>query len=191
MCRPPLNKTWKSLTWTEYIGPVWWPLKSNIYVILPFPFTLFQFVAQPNCQQLLASRWYDQFPGWRRRHWASKLFTCFIIGLLFPLFSIFYLFSPKSRYGLFIRRPFIKFICHTASYMTFLFLLLLASQHISSPQSDFQGPAPTTVEWMILPWVLGNTHTHTENWNSSFLHLFRSSLDQTSVKLAKGYFKFG
>ncbi|OBS75599.1 hypothetical protein A6R68_17949, partial [Neotoma lepida] len=31
------------------------------------------FVAQPNCQQLLASRWYDEFPGWRRRHWAVKM----------------------------------------------------------------------------------------------------------------------
>lgn len=124
----------------------------------------FQFVAQPNCQQLLASRWYDEFPGWRRRHWAGKLITCIFIGLLFPLLSIFYLISPKSRYGLFIRKPFIKFICHTASYLTFLFLLFLASQHIASAQPNFQGPPPTTVEWMILPWVLGNnkyTHIHT------------------------------
>lgn len=114
-----------------------------------------QFVAQPNCQQLLASRWYDEFPGWRRRHWAGKFFTCVFIGLLYPLFTLCYLVAPKSRYGLFIRKPFIKFICHTASYLTFLFLLLLASQHIVTTEQDRQGPAPTTVEWMILPWVLG------------------------------------
>ncbi|KAG9348447.1 hypothetical protein JZ751_002182, partial [Albula glossodonta] len=114
-----------------------------------------EFVAQPNCQQLLASRWYDEFPGWRRRHWAVKFITCVIIGLLFPLFSLCYLIAPKSRYGLFIRKPFIKFICHTASYLTFLFLLLLASQHIVSTDPNRQGPVPTTVEWMILPWVLG------------------------------------
>ncbi|KAM9801697.1 short transient receptor potential channel 4b [Neosynchiropus ocellatus] len=113
-----------------------------------------EFVAQPNCQQLLASRWYDEFPGWRRRHWAVKLITCIFIGLLFPLLSIFYLICPKSHFGLFIRKPFIKFICHTASYLTFLFLLFLASQHITS-KKDIQGPEPTTVEWMILPWVLG------------------------------------
>lgn len=134
---------------------------SFIFLCLPFS----QFVAQPNCQQLLASRWYDEFPGWRRRHWAAKLVTCFLIGLLFPLLSIFYLISPKSRYGLFIRKPFIKFICHTASYLTFLFLLFLASQHIAAAERDFQGPPPTTVEWIILPWVLGNnkhrlTHAH-------------------------------
>ncbi|XP_036005488.1 short transient receptor potential channel 4b [Fundulus heteroclitus] len=119
-----------------------------------------EFVAQPNCQQLLASRWYDEFPGWRRRHWAVKLITCFFIGLFFPLFSIFYLLFPKSRVGEFIRKPFIKFICHTSSYLTFLLLLFLASQHINTgdPQrqpANVQGPPPTTVEWMILPWVIG------------------------------------
>ncbi|KAF6085100.1 transient receptor potential cation channel subfamily C member 4 [Phyllostomus discolor] len=114
-----------------------------------------EFVAQPNCQQLLASRWYDEFPGWRRRHWAVKMLTCFIIGLLFPVFSVCYLIAPKSPLGLFIRKPFIKFICHTASYLTFLFLLLLASQHIDRSDLNRQGPPPTVVEWMILPWVLG------------------------------------
>ncbi|KAM9729468.1 short transient receptor potential channel 4a [Menidia menidia] len=114
-----------------------------------------EFVAQPNCQQLLASRWYDEFPGWRRRHWGGKCITCVFIGLLYPVFALCYLIAPKSRYGHFIRKPFIKFICHTASYLTFLFLLLLASQHIVTTEQDRQGPAPTTVEWMILPWVLG------------------------------------
>lgn len=132
-----------------------------------FFFLFSQFVAQPNCQQLLASRWYDEFPGWRKRHWAGKLITCILIGLIFPLLSILYLISPKSRYGLFIRKPFIKFICHTASYLTFLFLLFLASQHIAIADPKTQGPAPTTVEWMILPWVLGNIH-HTHSSSSSY-----------------------
>ncbi|NXL32439.1 TRPC4 protein, partial [Glaucidium brasilianum] len=114
-----------------------------------------EFVAQPNCQQLLASRWYDEFPGWRRRHWAVKMLTCVVIGLLFPVFSVCYLIAPKSPLGLFIRKPFIKFICHTASYLTFLFLLLLASQHIDRSDLRMQGPPPTIIEWMILPWVLG------------------------------------
>ncbi|XP_053328754.1 short transient receptor potential channel 5 [Spea bombifrons] len=114
-----------------------------------------EFVAQPNCQQLLATLWYDGFPGWRRKHWAVKLLTCIIIGLLFPVLSMAYLIAPKSRLGLFIKKPFIKFICHTASYLTFLFLLLLASQHIVRTDLNMQGPPPTVVEWMILPWVLG------------------------------------
>ncbi|KAM4047098.1 short transient receptor potential channel 4 [Anomaloglossus baeobatrachus] len=112
-----------------------------------------EFVAQPNCQQLLASRWYDEFPGWRRRHWAVKMATCVVIGLLFPVFSACYLIAPKSNLGLFIRKPFIKFICHTASHLTFLFCLLSASQ--SEYNLNQPGPAPELIEWVILPWVLG------------------------------------
>ncbi|XP_071613706.1 short transient receptor potential channel 5 [Heliangelus exortis] len=114
-----------------------------------------EFVAQPNCQQLLATLWYDGFPGWRRKHWVVKLLTCVTIGLLFPVLSVAYLIAPKSRLGLFIKKPFIKFICHTGSYLTFLFMLLLASQHIVRTDLHMQGPPPTIVEWMILPWVLG------------------------------------
>lgn len=88
-----------------------------------------------------------------------KMLTCVVIGLLFPVFSVCYLIAPKSPLGLFIRKPFIKFICHTASYLTFLFLLLLASQHINRPDVGLQGPPPTIVEWMILPWVLGKCIT--------------------------------
>uniref|UniRef100_A0A3P9P916 Transient receptor potential cation channel, subfamily C, member 5a n=1 Tax=Poecilia reticulata TaxID=8081 RepID=A0A3P9P916_POERE len=129
----------------------------------------FTFVAQPNCQQLLATLWYDGFPGWRRRHWAVKLVTCFIIGLLFPVFSLIYLLAPKSALGRFIKKPFIKFICHTASYLTFLFLLLLASQHIARTNLHMQGPPPTIVEWMILPWVLGFIWAEIkEMWDGGF-----------------------
>ncbi|XP_041840343.1 short transient receptor potential channel 5a [Melanotaenia boesemani] len=128
-----------------------------------------EFVAQPNCQQLLATLWYDGFPGWRRRHWAVKLVTCFIIGLLFPVFSLIYLLAPKSALGSFIKKPFIKFICHTASYLTFLFLLLLASQHIARTNLHMQGPPPTVVEWMILPWVLGFIWAEIkEMWDGGF-----------------------
>uniref|UniRef100_A0A665TD22 Transient receptor potential cation channel, subfamily C, member 5a n=1 Tax=Echeneis naucrates TaxID=173247 RepID=A0A665TD22_ECHNA len=128
-----------------------------------------EFVAQPNCQQLLATLWYDGFPGWRRRHWAVKLVTCFIIGLLFPVFSLIYLLAPKSAVGRFIKKPFIKFICHTASYLTFLFLLLLASQHIARTNLHMQGPPPTIVEWMILPWVLGFIWAEIkEMWDGGF-----------------------
>ncbi|XP_044141218.1 short transient receptor potential channel 4 [Bufo gargarizans] len=112
-----------------------------------------EFVAQPNCQQLLASRWYDELSGWRRRHWAVKMVTCVIIGLLFPIFSACYLIAPKSNLGLFIRKPFIKFICHTASHLTFLCFLLSASQNGGNLNKP--GPKPEVIEWIILPWVLG------------------------------------
>uniref|UniRef100_A0A8C9TUB8 Short transient receptor potential channel 4-like n=1 Tax=Scleropages formosus TaxID=113540 RepID=A0A8C9TUB8_SCLFO len=125
-----------------------------------------EFVAQPNCQQLLAARWYGEFPSWRKRHWAVKLLTSICIGLLFPILCLCYLVAPKSRCGLFIRKPFIKFICHTASYLTFLCLLLMASQHMMFTDKCNEGPAPTIVEWMILPWILGFVWTEIKQmWN--------------------------
>lgn len=42
------------------------------------------------------------------------------IGILFPLFSFTYIIAPQSRIGQTMRKPFIKFICHSASYFTFL-----------------------------------------------------------------------
>ena len=83
-------------------------------------FFFLQFVAHPNCQQLLASLWYEGLPGFRRHNIVSRLMITFLIGFTFPLLSLFYLFAPKSRFGKLIRKPFIKFICHSASYITFL-----------------------------------------------------------------------
>lgn len=90
--------------------------RDNFTYIFPF----LQFVAHPNCQQLLASLWYEGLPGFRRHNIVSRLMITFLIGFTFPLLSLFYLFAPKSRFGKLIRKPFIKFICHSASYITFL-----------------------------------------------------------------------
>uniref|UniRef100_A0A8C5MUN2 Transient receptor ion channel domain-containing protein n=1 Tax=Leptobrachium leishanense TaxID=445787 RepID=A0A8C5MUN2_9ANUR len=114
-----------------------------------------EFVAQPICQKILTTMWYDGFPGWRNKHWAVRLLTCVSFGLLFPVLSLAYLIAPKSRLGMFIRKPFLKFICHTASYITFFCLLLLDSQHALSPDLHMEGPKPTVVEWLILQWILG------------------------------------
>lgn len=42
------------------------------------------------------------------------------IGILFPFFSLMYIIAPHSKLGETMRKPFIKFICHSASYFTFL-----------------------------------------------------------------------
>ncbi|XP_078684805.1 short transient receptor potential channel 4-like [Branchiostoma floridae x Branchiostoma belcheri] len=119
-----------------------------------------EFVSQPNCQQLLSSMWYEGFPSWRRKHWAVKVLICASIALAFPLLGICYLCAPKSSLGKLIRKPFLKFICHTTSYLFFLALLYLASNPALVGDEDvdrpnLQGPVPNTVEWMIFVWVLG------------------------------------
>ncbi|XP_053399064.1 transient receptor potential-gamma protein-like [Mercenaria mercenaria] len=87
---------------------------------------------------------------------------------MFPLLCITYLIAPKSSFGKLIRKPFIKFICHSASYIVFLVLLILVSQRIEIPNIDnrsssfvketkteLRGAPATTIEWMILAYVAG------------------------------------
>ena len=42
------------------------------------------------------------------------------IGFLFPLFSMSYIFCPKFPMSRMMKKPFIKFICNSASYFVFL-----------------------------------------------------------------------
>ncbi|XP_055683396.1 transient receptor potential-gamma protein isoform X1 [Lutzomyia longipalpis] len=129
-----------------------------------------KFVAHPNVQQLLASIWYEGLPGFRRKNMALQALEIIRIGMLFPLFSIAYIIAPHSTCGQTMRKPFIKFICNSASYLTFLFLLMLASQRIESVVGGWfweaetvqqdevptkRGSTPTFVEWLILSWVSG------------------------------------
>uniref|UniRef100_U5ENB5 Putative transient receptor potential channel n=1 Tax=Corethrella appendiculata TaxID=1370023 RepID=U5ENB5_9DIPT len=129
-----------------------------------------KFVSHPNVQQLLASIWYEGLPGFRRKNMALQAVEIIRIGLLFPLFSISYIIAPHSSFGQTMRKPFIKFICHSASYFTFLFLLMLVSQRIETVVGGFwgdeattvidevptkRGAGPTLIEWFILSWVSG------------------------------------
>ncbi|KAG7305825.1 hypothetical protein JYU34_009975 [Plutella xylostella] len=133
------------------------------------PALVLQFVAHPNVQQLLASIWYESVPGFRRKNMLLQALEMIRIGAMFPLYSLAYIAAPHSAAGRTLRQPFIKFLCHSASYFMFLFLLILASQRIetaaggllwggagppSAPVSR-RGAPPSLVEWLILAWVSG------------------------------------
>ncbi|ESP02070.1 hypothetical protein LOTGIDRAFT_111513 [Lottia gigantea] len=79
-----------------------------------------KFVSHPNCQQLLASLWYEGLPGFRRKNVVAKICIIQAIGFMFPILSLCYLLIPTCFLGQLIRKPFIKFIIHSASYITFL-----------------------------------------------------------------------
>uniref|UniRef100_F1KU57 Transient receptor potential-gamma protein n=1 Tax=Ascaris suum TaxID=6253 RepID=F1KU57_ASCSU len=131
-----------------------------------------RFVAHPNCQQLLAAIFYEGIPGFRNRHIVFKVLFIICVSISFPILSIVYIAAPKSSIAEFTRKPFIKFLCHSASYCFFLFLLILASQRINydnifrgssttqtadldPDRKERRGPPPTPVEWAILAWVIG------------------------------------
>lgn len=79
-----------------------------------------KFCAHANVQQLLASIWYEGLPGFRRRNIVVQTMEILLIGILFPFLSIAYILFPSTRIGQIIKKPFIKFIAHSASYMFFL-----------------------------------------------------------------------
>ncbi|XP_035431438.2 transient receptor potential-gamma protein isoform X1 [Spodoptera frugiperda] len=127
-----------------------------------------KFVAHPNVQQLLASIWYESVPGFRRKNMLLQAAEMVRIGAMFPLYSLAYIVAPHSSAGRTLRKPFIKFLCHSASYFMFLFLLILASQRIETAAGGLlwgaaphgeplsrRGAPPSLVEWLILAWVSG------------------------------------
>ncbi|XP_037297343.1 transient receptor potential-gamma protein isoform X2 [Manduca sexta] len=126
-----------------------------------------KFVAHPNVQQLLASIWYESVPGFRRKNMLLQAAEMVRIGAMFPLYSLAYIAAPHSAVGRTLRKPFIKFLCHSASYFMFLFLLILASQRIETAAGGLlwgappgeplsrRGAPPSLVEWLILAWVSG------------------------------------
>ncbi|XP_031341561.1 transient receptor potential protein [Photinus pyralis] len=88
------------------------------------------FVAHPNVQQLLAAIWYEGVPGFRRKKTFWQLLSIGKLIILFPLYCFAYILAPTSKPARFIKKPFIKFVCHSASYVFFLVFLSLASQRI-------------------------------------------------------------
>jgi transient receptor potential cation channel subfamily C len=82
--------------------------------------SFFQFVAHPNVQQLLAAIWYEGLPGFRRKSIARQLLEVAKLGAMFPVYSTIHMLAPTSKMGMFMKKPFVKFICHSSSYAFFL-----------------------------------------------------------------------
>ncbi|WAQ97758.1 TRPL-like protein, partial [Mya arenaria] len=116
-----------------------------------------EFVAHPNCQQLLTSIWYEGLPGWRKRSALAKFFICLGLILSMPFMAVYYWVFPMSRIGQILRSPFMKFLYHSASFGAFLILLICTSMQVSSIEGRerLRGPPPTEFEWLIFIWITG------------------------------------
>lgn len=91
-------------------------------------------------------------PLWRTRGIAFRLLFVIFQVLIYPFMAVLYFFCPFLRVSQMIKRPFVKFINHTASFIIFL-SLLAASSH-----QKFEirfGKLPSVLEWIIIFWVLG------------------------------------
>ncbi|CAF4762491.1 unnamed protein product [Pieris macdunnoughi] len=97
------------------------------------------FVAHPNVQQLLGAIWYEGLPGFKRKNIVGQCVQVAKLGAMFPIYCSIYMMSPESEYGQFMKKPFVKFICHSSSYMLFLSLLSLASQRAEFLVLEYSG----------------------------------------------------
>lgn len=82
-----------------------------------------QFVAHPNVQQLLGAIWYEGLPGFRRKNLVGQLVQVGKLGAMFPVYCTIYMIAPNSEMGLFMKKPFVKFICQSSSYAFFLSMI--------------------------------------------------------------------
>ncbi|XP_021207719.2 transient receptor potential protein isoform X2 [Bombyx mori] len=101
------------------------------------------FVAHPNVQQLLGAIWYEGLPGFKRKNIFGQCVQVAKLGVMFPVYCTIYMLAPNSEYGRFMKKPFVKFICHSSSYMLFLTLLSLASQ-----RAEY-----VVLEWSNVSWL--------------------------------------
>ncbi|KAK1130897.1 hypothetical protein K0M31_017201 [Melipona bicolor] len=130
------------------------------------------FVAHSHVQQLLAAIWYDGLPGFRRMSTLQKCGVLARTALMFPFYSVTYLLAPESKTGETMRKPFVKFLVHAASYVFFLFILMLVSQraeveivkifgskearrNIETELARQRGAAPSSLECVVVLYVLG------------------------------------
>lgn len=77
-------------------------------------------MAHPNVQQLLAAVWYEGSPGFRRKKMIGQLIEITKMATMFPVYSMAYMLAPDSSLGTQMKKPFTKFIAHSAAYCFFL-----------------------------------------------------------------------
>uniref|UniRef100_A0A1I7RZV0 ANK_REP_REGION domain-containing protein n=1 Tax=Bursaphelenchus xylophilus TaxID=6326 RepID=A0A1I7RZV0_BURXY len=126
------------------------------------------FVSHPHCQQLLTSIWSQGIPFIHHRDSKWNFLIYAVLILLWPVLSFCYIIMPKSRFGSYVRSPFMKFLYYSTSFGCFLLLLtlvtleayhsekgdLMSREAFHSRASD-RGAPPTFVEVMVMFWVLG------------------------------------
>nr|XP_006813868.1 PREDICTED: short transient receptor potential channel 4-like [Saccoglossus kowalevskii] len=139
-----------------------------------------KFIAQAHCQQYLIGQYYKQLKNKVDTSTFVMLLTSFLISISYPVLSIIYLFWPKGKFADFIRIPYIKFLMHAMSYLTFLVLLFMTSTEENNASAECsalyterkdvlkclkvaelaqqqRGPPPSILELIIVLWIVGMT----------------------------------
>ncbi|KAG7487504.1 hypothetical protein MATL_G00024290 [Megalops atlanticus] len=147
-----------------------------------------EFVAQSNCQQFLNTVWFGETASYRRKHTCLKILTVLTVAVLWPLLSVCYLLVPRSRVGQVIHTPFVKFIIHSASYFTFLFLLNLYSLVYNEGKKNTMGPALEVIDYLLILWIVGMVWSDVKRlWYEGLEDFLEESRNQLSFVMNSLY----
>ncbi|XP_057694897.1 short transient receptor potential channel 6-like isoform X2 [Corythoichthys intestinalis] len=137
-----------------------------------------KFVAHPNCQQQLLSNWYQDVYGLRQRTTLFKILLVLGVAVGLPVLAFVSWIAPSCKLGKLMSRPFLKFVAHAASFVTFLCLLVLnAADRFNGPpflpnitvqdrslQLFRMKITPFTwMEILIMSWILGKIWEECKN----------------------------
>lgn len=147
-----------------------------------------EFVSQSNCQQFLNTVWFGETASYRRKHTCLKMATVLSIIVLWPLLSVCYLLVPRSRVGQIIHTPFVKFIIHSASYLTFLLLLNLYSLVYNEGKKNTMGPPLEMIDYLLILWIIGMVWSDVKRlWYEGLEDFLEESRNQLSFVMNSLY----
>ncbi|XP_078032808.1 short transient receptor potential channel 4 [Augochlora pura] len=113
------------------------------------------FVAHPNVQQLVKSKWIENWYAWKVMSNWTKLVHILLRIFLLPGILAIVLFLPNSKISKFVQSPVNKFISSIASYLLFLFVVFLQS-HTDKTQ-QLRGPPNTGIQTILAIYILSYT----------------------------------
>ncbi|XP_033639719.1 short transient receptor potential channel 4-like [Asterias rubens] len=132
-----------------------------------------RFVAHSTCQDYMLSRWYSGTnKTWRTLSYVKTAAVSGSLMAMWPLLCIFYIIVPSGQIVNFIRTPYVRFLLHTGSRLSFILLLLstpVTSLHVTKVKNDNDDAVLISfrryeelrvnhvVPWFITVWILGMT----------------------------------
>ncbi|XP_033641741.1 short transient receptor potential channel 4-like [Asterias rubens] len=114
---------------------------------------LFEFVAHPNCQQLIITKFYKRLLYLRDK---GALYRTMFLGMLlfvYPVLAVLHVYSTRDKFKTFVRIPLVVFIMHLASDLTFV--TLLTWEAMSDRQLAHTISFTRRQNFVVLLWIIG------------------------------------
>ncbi|XP_046608855.1 short transient receptor potential channel 4-like [Neodiprion virginianus] len=121
-------------------------------LVLAMDFKIKPFVAHPNVQQLMETRWQDDWYEWRLRSIPLKVLSIAPRIVMLPVIVFWTLLAPNSPRAMHWSIPVNKFLSFAASYTVFLFFVYVVSNIDKTNQ--LRGPPDSGFEVILVIYVM-------------------------------------